>query len=179
MTLTLWRGDELLGDLFPRASAPQTSNHRTGKPPSFTGFLVRAANAPACEGVWQVAPELPGIGVQQHRVEPDIGAPRHQRAPRPRPSSGPVVLRPMSADEAKGVPLERQLRVRDSSGRVYLPRQLSLVESHFEPEHHAKVLEEAPPSAFVGGVLWTVFIVFASEDDAPTLRGDRTDVPET
>jgi hypothetical protein len=163
MTLTLWRGDQLVGELVPRPSAGQS--HRAGRPPSLAAFLVRAADAPPCEGIWQVAPPVPGIGVQQHPVEPDIVAQRYQRSARPQRSSGE--LQPMSPDEAKGVPVEKQLTVHDASGRVYLPLQISLSESRFEPEHHADVLREAPPNALVDGVVWTVLVVFASEMDSP------------
>lgn len=167
MTLTLWRGDQLLGELLPRSSERQTSNPRAGKPPSLAAFLIRAADAPPCEGTWQFAPPIPGIGVQQRPVEPDIVAQRHQRSTPPQPSSGPVALRPMSPDEAKGVPAERQLTVHDASGRVYRPLQVSLLESRFEPEHYADALREGPPHALVDGVVWTVLVVFASEIDAP------------
>jgi hypothetical protein len=73
----------------------------------------------------------------------------------------------MSPDEAKGVPVEKQLTVHDASGRVYLPLQISLLESRFEPEHYADALREAPPNALVDGVVWTILVVFASEIDAP------------
>ena len=128
MTLTLWRGDELLGELLPRSSARQTSNQRPGKPPSLAAFLVRAADAPPCEGIWQVAPPVPGFGVQQFPVEPDIVVQRYQRAARPQPHSGSGALHPVSPDEAKGVPVEKQLTVHDASGQVYLPLQISLLQ---------------------------------------------------
>jgi anti-sigma factor RsiW len=167
MTLTLWRGDQLVGELLPRPSARQTSNRQAGRPPSLAAFLVRAADAPPCEGIWQVAAPILGLGVQQHPVEPDIVAQRYQRSARTQPSSGPLALHPMSPDEAKGVPVEKQLTVHDASGRVYLPLQISLLESRFEPEHYADALREAPPNALVDGVVWTILVVFASEIDAP------------
>jgi hypothetical protein len=167
MTLTLWRGDQLLGELLPRSRDRQTSSHRPGRPPSLAAFLIRGADAPPCEGIWQVAPPAPGIGVQQHPVEPDIVAQRYQRSARPQQSSGPVALHPISPDEAKGVPVEQQLTVHDASGRVYRPLQISLLESRFEPEHYAEALREAPANALVDGVVWTVLVVFASESDAP------------
>ena len=75
----------------------------------------------------------------------------------------------MSPDEAKGVPAELQLTVRDSGDRVYLPLQIALRESRFQPEHYANVLKEAPPEALVDGVVWTILVVFASETDAPAM----------
>jgi hypothetical protein len=167
MTLTLWRGDQLVGELLPRSPARQISNQRPGKPPSLSAFLVRAADAPPCEGIWQVAWPIPGMGVQQRPVEPDIVAQRYQRAARPQPHSGSGALHPVSPDEAKGVPVEKQLTVQDASGRVYLPLQISLLESRYEPEHYADALREAPPHVFVDGVVWTVLVVFASAVEAP------------
>ena len=165
MTLTLWRGNERVGELLPRSTAHQ--KQRAGKPPSLAAFLVRSADAPPCESVWQFAPPIPGVGVQQRPVEPDVVAHRYQRAMRPQRSSGPAALHPMSSPEAKGVPEEKQLTVHDASGRVYRPLQISLLESRYEPEHYADALREAPPNALVDGVVWTVLVVFASEVDAP------------
>jgi len=167
MTLTLWRGDQLLGELFPRSPERQISSHRLGKPPSLAAFLIRGADAPQCEGIWQFAPPIPGMGVQQRPVEPDIVAQRYQRSARPQQTSGPVALHSMSPEDTKGVPVEQQLTVHDASGRVYRPLQVSLLESRFEPEHYADALREAPPNALVDGVVWTVLVVFASEIDAP------------
>ena len=161
MALTLWRGDELLGELVPRALPRAPSADRANKPPSLAAFLIRAADAPPCEGMWQIAARMAGIGVQQHPVEPDIVGQRYQRATRTPANSGPVALRPISPDAAEGVPVEKQLTVHDDQGTVYLPLQLMLQESRLEPEHYAGVLREAPASALVDGVVWTVFIVFA------------------
>jgi hypothetical protein len=163
MTLTLWRGGRLLGELLPRSAPPQ--RQRAGKPPSLTAFLIRSADASPCEGIWQVAPPIPGVGVQQRPIEPDIVAQRYQRAMPHQSSAGP--LHPMSPDEAKGVPVEQQLTVHDASGRIYRPLHVSLSESRYEPEHYADALREAPPHALVEGVVWTVLVVFASEVDAP------------
>ena len=166
MTLTLWRGNQLVGELLPRSPAYQP-HQRAGKPPSVAAFLVRSADAAPCEGVWQFAPPIPGVGVQQRPVEPDIVAQRYQRATRSQPNSGPVALHPMSPDEAKGVPVEDQLTVHDPSGRIYRPLQVVLRESRYAPEHYTDALREAPPNAFVDGVVWMVLVVFKSELDAP------------
>jgi len=164
--LTLWRGNQLVGELLLRSPAHQP-RQREGKPPSLAAFLVRAPDAPPCEGVWQFAPPIVGVGVQQRPIAPDIVAQRYQRATRSQPSSGPVALHPMSPEEAKGIPTEKQLTVHDESGRVYRPLQLSLLESRYEPEHYADALREAPPNALVDGVVWTVLVVFTSTLDAP------------
>jgi hypothetical protein len=73
----------------------------------------------------------------------------------------------MSSKQADGVPVAQQLTVRDATGGIYLPLQISLRESRFEAKHCANVLREAPAEAFVDGVVWTVFVVVASENDAP------------
>ncbi len=75
----------------------------------------------------------------------------------------------MSPEDAKGVPAELQLTVHDADGRVYRPLQVRLQESHFEPDHYASALQEVPSEARINGVVWTVFVVFASDDDAPAL----------
>lgn len=73
----------------------------------------------------------------------------------------------MSPEEAAGVPAEVQLTVHDGTGRVFHPLMLRLQESRFEPQHYDDALKEAPAEAMVDGVVWTVFVVFASEADAP------------
>jgi hypothetical protein len=45
MTLTLWRGKQLVGELLPRSPAYQP-HQRAGKPPSLAAFLIRAADVP-------------------------------------------------------------------------------------------------------------------------------------
>ena len=169
MALTLWRGDQLLGELRPRPSThTSTSRGRSShKPPTLSAILVRNSDAARLEGVWQIHSGIPGIGVQQYPVEVDIVAERYTRGARSPSNPGPVALRPMSPEEARGVATEVQLTVHNAAGRVYLPLQLRLQESRFEPEHYATALEEAPAEALVDGVVWTVFIVFASDIDAP------------
>ena len=167
MTLTLWRGGQLLGELHPRSPAADSRERPSRKPPSLSAVLVRAPGAPPCDGVWQVHAGIPGIGVQQYPVELDIVAERAQLAARHQSNPGPFALRPMSPEEAKGVAAELQLTVHDAAGRVYLPLQVRLQESRFEPEHYASALKEAPPEALVDGTVWTVLVVFASDSDAP------------
>ena len=165
--LTLWQGDQLLGELRsqpPMHDSPKRSNP---KHPSLTAFLIRPAGAPPCEGVWQIHTGMPGIGVQQYPVEPDVVAERDQRVGRHRPNPGPAALEPMSEEEARGVPVERQLTVRDAAGTTYLPLQIHVQETRFELEDYATVLKATPADVLVDGVAWTVLVSFASEDDAP------------
>jgi hypothetical protein len=167
VTLTLWRGAQLLGELRRRSTPHHSSERSRRREPSLSALLVRQAGAPPLEGIWQIHAGIPGIGVQQHAVEPDIVAERANRAAQHQSNSGPVALRPMSPEQAAGVAAELQLTVHDATGKVYLPLQLRLQESRFEPEHYASVLKEAPAEAIVDGVVWTVFVAFASETDAP------------
>ena len=157
----------MLGELRPRSPVADSRNRASRKPPSLSAFLVRATDAPPCVGVWQIHAGIPSIGVQQYPVEPDIVAERAQLAARHQSNPGPFALQPMSPEEAKGVAAELQLTVHDAAGRVYLPLQVHLQESRFEPEHYASVLKEAPPEALVDGTVWTVLVVFASDADAP------------
>ena len=168
MTLTLWRGDRLLGELRPRPSPRGALERDRDKPPSLAAILLRAPDAPAFDCVWQIHPPIPGMGVQQHAVEPDIVAERYQHAARHTANSGPFALHPMSPEQAAGVAAELQLTVHDEAGRVFRPLMLRLQESRHEPKHYGEVLREAPAEAMVDGVVWTVLVVFASEAEAPT-----------
>ena len=161
MTLTLWRGDQLLGELRTRASSPRT---RRAKPPSLSAVLIPADGAPAPSGVWQLCMPFGPVGaVQQHPLEPDVVAERHRRPHQE--SSG--ALQPMSPEEAAGVPREVQLTVRDAAGTVFLPRQILLEEVRYEPAHYEDALREVPAEALVNGSVWGFFASFASELEAP------------
>src|SRR5215207_1621314 len=109
MTLTLWRGDELLGELIARPRSEYARPPLHHKPPSLSAFLVRAPDVVALDGVWQIAfpPEV-GIGVQQRPVEPDIVAERAQRAATRVRNPGPVGLEPMSPEAVAGVSRDQQ-----------------------------------------------------------------------
>lgn len=160
MTLTLWRGEQLLGELRTRPPSPHARPQPSDKPPSLSAFLVPSANGADLRGVWQLHFPIPGLGVQQHSVEPDIVAQRDQRAAMHRANHGPVALEPMSPEQVKGVPPEMQLTVRDMDGRIFLPRQIRLEEVRYEPAHHEVALREAPAEALIDGSIWRVFIAF-------------------
>jgi hypothetical protein len=167
MTLTLWRGDHLLGELRKRAPSPYEQPRRHDKPPSLSAILVAAPGA-RLNGVWQVHPPIPGFAaVHQYPVEPDIVAERARRDATRQVNPGPVALQPMSPEEAQGVPREVQLTVHDAAGRVYLPLQVRLEEVRYEPAHYEIALREIPAEALINGSVWCAFIVFASDLDAP------------
>jgi hypothetical protein len=166
MTLTLWRGDHLLGELRKRAPSPDEQPRRSGKPPSLSAILVAAPGAPLT-GVWQVHFPIPGFAaVHQYPVEPDIVAERACHATR-QVNPGPSELQPMSPEEAKGVTREVQLTVQDAEGRAYLPLQVRLEEVRYGPAQYETVLREIPAEALINGSVWCALIVFASDLDAP------------
>jgi hypothetical protein len=169
MSLTLWRGDQLLGALQKRAPSPREQRPRPGRPPSLSAVLIPAPEAPALSGVWQIHIELGTYSaVRQFPVEPDIVAERYQKAPSHRSHSGPVELQPMSPAEAAGVTLEEQLTVRDADGTAFLPLQIQLLEVRYEPALYEAALREVPSEALVNGSVWCVFVSFASELEAPS-----------
>lgn len=119
-------------------------------------------------GVWQVQLPLPGSSsIHQYPVEPDIVAERSRHGSVAEVNPGHVVLQPMSPEEAKGVPRDVQLTVRDAGGRVHLPLQIRLQELRYEPEHYEIALREVPAEALMNGSVWWAFLVFASEIDLP------------
>ena len=167
MTLSLWRGGRLLGELRKQAPRPHEQPRRHDKSPSLSAVLIAAPGA-QLHGVWQVHPPIPGIAaVHQFPLEPDIVAERGRRdATRPM-NPGPVALQPLSPDEAQGVPREIQLTVHDASGQVYLPLQVWLQEVRYEPAQYEIALREISAEALLDGSVWCVFVVFASAIDAP------------
>ncbi|WP_310568906.1 hypothetical protein [Gemmatimonas sp.] len=170
MTLTLWRGNQQLGELRVRASSAEERPPSRSRPPSLFAFLVPAPEGAALDGVWQtVWPREFGIGVQQSAVEVDIVAEREQRGATRVTNPGPVALEPMSPEAVAGVPWERQLTVRAADGTSYLPAQIQLGEVRYEPALYEAALREVPREALVDGSVWFVFIGFASDTEAPAM----------
>jgi hypothetical protein len=168
MSLSLWRGDQLLGTLRKRASSPLEQRPRPGQPPSLSAVLIPAVEASALSGVWQVHIEIGTFSaVEQFPVEPDIVAERYRHVATQQSNSGPLKLQPMSRAEAAGVPREVHLTVRDADGTAFLPRQISLSEVRYEPALYEVALREVPSEALVNGSVWCVFVSFASELEAP------------
>jgi len=167
MPLTLWRGDQLLGELRTRAPDPHEPPRRPDRPQTLSAILVAAPHAQPM-GVWQVQLPLPGSSsIHQYPVEPDIVAERSRHGPGREVNTGHVVLQPMSPEEAKGVPRDVQLTVQDAGGRVHLPLQIRLQELRYEPEHDEIALREVPAEALMDGSIWWAIVVFASEIDMP------------
>lgn len=167
MTLTLWRGDQFLGELRKRAASPHERPPRADKPPTLSAVLIPVESADL-HGVWQVVFPVPGIPtVHQYPVEPDIVAERERRVATHQVNPGPVALQPMSPEEARGVPPAVQLTVRDTQGHVYLPGQIRVEEVRYEPAHYDIALREIPAEALINGSVWCAFVAFASALEAP------------
>jgi PAS domain-containing protein len=167
MTLTLWRGDQLLGELRMRPPDPHEPPRRRDKPQALSAILVAAPNA-QLSGVWQVQLPVPGASsIHQYPVEPDIVAERSRHGSGREVNPGPVELQPMTPEEAEGVPREVQLTLQDAGGRVYLPLQIRLQEIRYEPTHHEMALREIPAEALMDGRVWWAFVAFVSEIDVP------------
>lgn len=160
MALTLWRGEQLLGELQRRTVMSQQRGPRPERAPMLPAFLLPSANSPLLSGVWQIQLERAGA-VAQIPIEPDIVADRTHRTPAP--SSG--ALEPMSSDHI--VPVEMQLTVRDAHGRIFLPPQIHLEEIRYRPEGLDLVRHGAPPEALADGSIWCVLIVFDPDVEAP------------
>lgn len=167
MTLTLWRGDQLLGELRVREPVLHAPLRRRDKAQSLSAILIAAPSAQLV-GVWQVQLPIPGLSaIHQYPVEPDIVAERSRHGPGREVNPSHVVLQPMSPEEAKGVPRDIQLTVQDAGGRAHLPLQIRLQELRYEPEHYEIALREVPAEALMNGSIWWAIVVFASEIDMP------------
>lgn len=161
MALTLWRGEQLLGELRRRAAMSQQRGPRPERAPMLPAVLLPSADRPVLSGVWQI--QLVNAGsVAQVPIEPDIVAERSLRTPAP--SSG--ALEPMSSDHI--VPVEMQLTVRDERGHVFLPRHIHVQEIRFRPDELDLVRHGAPPEALAGGSIFHVLIVFDPDVETPT-----------
>lgn len=105
---TLWRGDTLLGR-FAEHQTMRRHNERVGaaglleSTDAFAGFLP----------IMQVRiPAFPGAPIHQSPIPIDhLGVADVPRAA----ATGPVPLKPMSEDEARGVPPEQVLVIRDAA----------------------------------------------------------------
>src|SRR4051812_9454327 len=102
MPLTLWRGDELLGTIHPRASST---------PAKIEGVLLPAGPGVELTSLWQSHHFIPGYidAVMQTPLPPDIVEDRFKRPLTKEAEAGP--LRRVEPGEPLGVPPAEQLRV--------------------------------------------------------------------
>ncbi len=163
MQWTLWRGEQRLGTLLPRASAQDGITSPNLNRRMLTAFLVRAADSPPFEGVWQIFMGFPGLGVEQMPVEVDVLATREQRLERQSTHARHVVLQEMSPEEIAGVPPAQQLTMRNGTTVPILPQQIQLRAMQFSAEHHERVLRDVPAEAIDGDLVWMVTASFAPQ----------------
>jgi len=173
MPLTLWRGDQLLGELNPRDAYvdPEQAPYEHD---AFAAILIPTDDARDLGGMWQIAmpPEF-GVGVQQRQVEVDVVAERAERmqsSARRRVGQeadhGFVALEPMSAEAIAGVPPDVQLTVRTTDGKVFLPRQIHVQQMCFGPPETAVIPRGVPFAAVIDGSVWYVHIDFDPGNDS-------------
>jgi hypothetical protein len=144
--LTLWRGEQLLGEIHLRT--PLAAG-------TLDGVLLPAAGPPRLASLWQVRVPPPfGEVVMEHPLEPDVVAERGRRDQRATP--GPVALTPVGPDEAAGLPPERQLQVRDDAGAALPVTLVMLLEHRPDRAAPSRELAALPPRALVGGSVWLV-----------------------
>ena len=160
-TLTLWRGEQLLGRLLERTQPGVIQP--ADRPPTLSAFLLLCEDAPLPEGVWQIHPFF-GMGVQQDPIEPEVFGDRRPRTSKHQ-SSG--ALEPVPPEKMAGVPREIQLTIRNDKGRVWLPRLISIRELRYRPEDIERVSRDTPAEALMNGSIWFVFAAFDSDADAP------------
>ncbi len=148
MTLTLWRGDHLLGAIHLRVSSAAER---------LEGVLLPAATAAPLPSLSQVRIQLPGVdAVMQFPYAPGIADERHTRRRAPR-SQNWVVLTPVPPAEKLGVPVEVQLRICADDGAT-----LSF-DVDFRLEHRPAAgspnpeLASFPTTAFRDGSIWLVW----------------------
>jgi hypothetical protein len=152
MTLTLWRGERLLGEIHPR---------RASTAERIDGVLLPAVGAAPLVGEWQVRVALPGRDVVwQQPLAPMLAAERSEPfGPR---DPGPVALTPVPPEEMAGVEPSRRLLVRDASGEALGCRQVAV--QAFRPLPDDPELALLPPAALVAGSVW---LVWAAIEPAP------------
>lgn len=147
MTLTLWRGDQLLGTIHLRASSTEKQ---------IEGVVVPAPGA-SLSGIWQSHLFIPGHidAVTQHPMEPDIVEDRYRRPP-PK-GSGPVELELVPPGQPRGVPLAEQLQVRGPDGERLQTPSISLQEHRPMPGHPDPEMATLPRAAIVDGNVWLIW----------------------
>jgi hypothetical protein len=146
MTLTLWRGSELLGEIHPRV--PQV-----GK--DIQGVLLVSPTDPPLASLQQGHLMLPsGPVVIERPMEADIAGSLPPRATNP----GPVALRRQPPGEPLGIPADRQLRVEDEMGQLVRTISIMLLEHRPDPSVPTAELAALPGAALRNGSVWLLTI---------------------
>jgi hypothetical protein len=146
MTLTLWRGRELLGEIHPRA--PQAGDQLEGV------LLVSPADPPLASLQQGHLPLPSGPVVIERPMEPDIAGRLPQWATNP----GPVALRRRPLGEPFGISIDRQLRIEDEMGQRVETTSIMLLEHRPDPSTPTAAVAALPASALRTGSVWLVSI---------------------
>jgi hypothetical protein len=150
MTLTLWRGRELLGEIHPRT--PRSDDQ-------FDGVLLVSPTDPWLTSVMQGHLPLPtGPIVMERSMEDIVGTRPHRQPSNP----GPIALQLVSPDEPLGIPGDRQLRVQDETGEEVSVRSVMLLEHKPDPSVPNAELAALPASALHEGSVWLVHLRLSS-----------------
>jgi hypothetical protein len=166
MTLTLWRGTDLLGTVHERSMPQAVAEDGNGRRHVNAVLVPNPAFLPL-PSVNQYVRQWAGSEV----VSEDVREPHVTRLNRRAgaPSGGKLGVWPVSSDPGSrpsSLPAERQLVLRDDSGRVVRTRSIGVLEHRPHPEHLPTELSTLPEGAFIGGSVWLVH--FTEETTAPT-----------
>jgi hypothetical protein len=153
MSLFLWQGNDLLGELHERPVSAR---------PWLQSVLLRASPEKPLNGVMQViAAFTDRTLVMQTPRAPDIVAERHI----PRLPTGPSVVG-LTSPPPRPPPPEMVLTVRTADGTI-VPARLITLEEHrplatgYDPE-----IDLLPASGFVDGSVWLVCACLADTAEA-------------
>lgn len=135
MTYTLWRDGQHLGDVvFP---LPTAGRHR-----SIAGVFAPTPAFHDLAPVMQVHQELlPGHPVFEAPIS-------HAR------TAGPVALKPVTDEEARGLPAQRQLVLLDDQGQPVRVRLIALDRLPTPPSGHPDPLADACAAAQIPYTGW-------------------------
>ena len=168
VSLTLWRGSELLGQLRERPHTGSDAESRGGERPDFTGYLIPRAEV-EIHGVIQSRPFNDARSCTQIPAEPTIAT--GVRENHPPVSRTRVELQPMSAEDI--TPFEAQLILRGENGAEIPAYGIVLLESRYEPgtfalmKHGALAdsVDPIPDDGYINGRVWHVSVSFGSPFD--------------
>lgn len=168
VSMTLWRGSELLGQLRESPRTGPDADSRGGARSQFTGYLIPRAEVDI-HGVIQSRPYNDSRSCTQIPAEPIIAARAGEN--HPRPATGPNVdLQPLSAEGT--TPLEAQLVLRGEDGVEIPAYGIILLELRYEPGAFARMKhslgdggDPIPDDAYINGRVWRVSVGFDSPFD--------------
>jgi hypothetical protein len=177
MNWSLWRNDELLGEIIPRDGHSRVRSETAGAHGVFVnGILLPVTKLLPLRSVRQhTLPFSRNHVVHEHDLEPDIVEERFKKKP-PSDRQRWVALAPITNEELSGVAPEQQLQVRDAAGRIFPTSSITVLEHRPQPEHPDPELAAYPAGVLVDGSLWLV--MFAERTDlerrlAEDLRHER------